>query len=178
MILMIVLGVGLLALGACCVGAGKFMSLAQLPAETRAQFDQMAAQNNVSVAAVFQVMIVAGVLCVVPALALLVLSIFVYRRSLAGTIVALVVAALMLLGLGVMILASAAGADANAIVGVAMMLIPLALTIWLVVLLGQSIKAAGLHRDELRRQQWQMGQSKEKKTRYEQGEGNESGSRD
>jgi hypothetical protein len=174
MVLMVVLGVGLLALGACCAVAGKMAPLAQLPPQTRAQFEELAKQSNVSAAMIFQAMVIVGALCAVPALALLVLSIFVYRRSLGGTIVALVVGSLLVLGVGLMlpgVLIHAAEAPA----GVAMVVIPLGLLIWLVVLLARSIKAAGRHREELREQQWRLRQSMENRHRYEQGGGSNEG---
>jgi hypothetical protein len=164
---MVVLGVALLALGACCAAAGKMAPLTKLPPETRAQFEELAKQSNVSAAVIYQAMVVLGALCAIPALGLLVLSIFVYRRSLGGTIAALVVTSLLVLGVGLM-LPGALMHAAQAPAGVAMVVIPLGLLIWLVVLLSRSIKAAGRHREAMREAQWRMRQSMENRHRYEQ----------
>ncbi len=172
MVLMVVLGVLFLALGGCCAGMGILAPMIQLPPETRVQLDTMAKQNGVTVSAMFQMLAVGGFVCLLPALAILILSIFVYRRSLAGTIVALVVVSLMVFGFGLMlpgVLLHAAEAPA----GVVMVGAPLALLIWLLVLLGKAIKAAGRYRDELREQQWRLRQSMEQRHRYEQQGGDE-----
>lgn len=174
MILMVVLGVLLLSLGACCVGVGRLMPVTELPAAQKQQLDEWARQNHVSVAMIGQMITSAGITSASVAILLLILAIFVFRGSFAGTIVALVVAGLMVLGVGVLMLpgmlfGAAQAPNANSMLGLAMVLIVLGLFIWLVVLLARSIRFAAGRQEDLRRQRDRFNRSSERERRYDQG---------
>lgn len=171
-ILMLVLGLLMLASGACCVGVGKLMPWDKLPPEQKAQLDELAKQSKTTPQMIGDIMAAGGVVCAIPGVALLILAVFVARGSFAGTIVSLVLTCIILLLIGLLlpgvIVNAAAAPGASAAAGLAVVLVPLGLFVWLIVLLSRAIKAAGRHQAALLLHQQQYWQSLQQQRRYDQ----------
>lgn len=138
-ILMIVLGVLMLLMGGCFAGLGKVLRQIDIPAEQKAQFEQLQAQlpPGMSLETVF---LIYGIAILVVAVVYVVLGILVRGGGRAWAITSIVLTTLIVLFLAINAVASVIGPVGNA-GGLCVAIVPLGLFVLLLVWLAQAMKA-------------------------------------
>jgi hypothetical protein len=173
-VLMWVLGGLLLAGGACCgvVGSIPFGQI-EMPAESRAQLEQLETQMQQLGLSFRTIFIGLGAASAAAGIALVVIAFFVRGAGMGGVVAGIVVTSMFTLALAVMTILGAIGMagtrQPSAFLGLCLYLVPLALLVLLLVWLIQAARAAPAIRDLRAQQQSQYWQYQQQQAYYGQG---------
>lgn len=125
--------------GICSAGFSR-VNLADLPVESRMQFDQIEKQFQTTGISLHGLFIMYAVIAFVPGVAMAVLALFVRRGGMVSLVLALVLTGMLAAGIGVSIVTSFF-AGPQAIAGACVLALPLAALVLLIVWLIQALRA-------------------------------------